>query len=99
MIFSRSKEPERVEQRRPCEVDGSKAWYHGLIHCDQALLKAGAYEGQPDAYAACHREFRVTGKVPMYCDVVIVRRTYAMVEYLDGSVSKVDPEKVHFIDV
>lgn len=99
MIFSRSKEPERVEQRRPCEVDGSKAWYHGLVHSDQAILKADAYWDQPDNYAACHREFRASGRIPMYCDIVVVRKSYAMVEYLDGSVEKVDPEQVHFIDV
>lgn len=87
------------DRRRPCEVDGSKAWYHGLVHADQAILKADAYEGQADAYAACHREFNVSGKIPMYCDVVVTRKTYAMVEYLDGSVAKVDPEQVHFIDV
>ncbi len=85
--------------RRPCEVDGSKAWYHGLVQADQALLKADNYNGQPGAFAACHREYSATGRIPMYCDVVIVRRTFAMIEYLDGSVSKVDPEKVHFIDV
>ena len=99
MIFRRSKEPERVEHRRPCEVDGSKAWYHGLIHCDQAILKADADTDQPDNYAACQRQFRASGQIPMYCDVVVVRRTYAMIEYLDGSVTKVDPEEVQFIDV
>lgn len=87
------------DRRRPCEVDGSKAWYHGLVHCDRAILKADAYEGQGDLYAACHREFNVSGRIPMYCDVVVVRQTYAMIEYLDGSVTKVDPEQVHFIDV
>ena len=87
------------DRRRPCEVDGSKAWYHGLVHNDQAILRAQAYEGQADVYAACHREFNVSGRIPMYCDVVVVRQTYAMIEYLDGSVAKVDPEQVRCIDV
>ena len=103
MIFRRYKADKVTEQqndgRRPCEVSGSKAWYHGLVNCDQVILKAKAYEGKPNAYAACHREFSATGRIPMHCDVEIVRRTYAWIEYLDGSVAKVDPERVQFIDV
>lgn len=93
MIFKKGGIIDKPEdRRRACEVDGSKAWYHGLVHCDRAILKA-------DAYAACHREFNASGRIPMYCDVVVERRTYAMVEYLDGSVAKVDPEQVRFTDV
>lgn len=101
MIFPRNRAVEREvnDGRRPCEVDGSKAWYHGLVQADQAMLKADAYVGKPGAFTACHREFSATGRIPMYCDLVVVRRTFAMVEYLDGTVSKVDPEKVRFIDV
>ncbi len=100
MIFRKDCLVDRPEdRRRACEVDGSKAWYHGLVHCDKAILKADAYEGHADAYAKCHREFNASGRIPMYCDLVVVRQTYAMVEYLDGSVAKVDPEQVHFIDV
>lgn len=98
MIFPRSKEPERVEHRRPCEVDGSKAWYHGLIHCDRTLAQADGILRPQDRQSL---ELAITHGlvIPAECRVYVERRTYAMVEYLDGSVAKVDPEQVHFIDV
>lgn len=98
MIFSRSKAPERVEHRRPCEVDGSKAWYHGLVNSDRACLKISGMV-KPADYAKAHQRFRLLGEAPPNSEIHILQQTYAMVEYLDGSVSKVDPEKVHFTDV
>lgn len=98
MIFSRNREPERVEHRRPCEVDGSKAWYHGLVNSDRAYLKVGGIP-KPADYAKAHQRFRLFDEAPLDSEIHILRQTYAMVEYLDGSVSKVDPEKVHFTDV
>ena len=98
MIFARSKEPERVEHRRPCEVDGSKAWYHGLVHCDRTVVRVDGILSS-DQYAAIERMLQQRQVLPCNCQMHVERRTYAMVEYLDGSVAKVDPEQVHFIDV
>lgn len=98
MIFSRSKEPERVEQRRPCEVDGSKAWYHGLVHCDRTVVRV---DGKLSSIQSSIIERKIQRQQVFSndCQMHVERRTYAMVEYLDGSVAKVDPEQVHFIDV
>ena len=98
MAFWKTDEPERVEHRRPCEVDGSKAWYHGLIQSDQTYLKIGGNLTYA-AHVSARKHFKLTGEVPPTGELQIARHTYAMVEYLDGSVAKVDPEKVRFTDV
>ena len=98
MIFPRSKEPERVDHRRPCEVDGSKAWYHGLIHCDRTVVRVEGILAS-DEYARIERAIQHKQVYPGNCQMHVERRTYAMIEYLDGSVTKVDPEEVQFIDV
>ncbi len=98
MIFSRGKEPERVDSRRPCEVDGSKAWYHGLVHCDRTVVRMDGIFPE-DKRVEIERAIQHRQVFPSNWHTHVERRTYAMVEYLDGSVSKVDPEKVHFIDV
>ena len=52
-----------------------------------------------DRYAELKRALQYKHVFPTNCQMHVERRTYAMVEYLDGSVSKVDPEKVQFIDI
>jgi hypothetical protein len=44
------------------------------------------------------RRFEKDGFVPTGCSVEIVRKTLALVEYPDGSVGKVDPSLVTFLD-
>ena len=98
MIFPRSKEPERVEHRRPCEVDGSKAWYHGLIRADVRIVQPSSNMTHRDA-KMLERAMNYRTAIPADCRVFVEHHTYAMVEYLDGSVAKVDPEQVRFTDV
>ena len=98
MLFWKNEEPERVEHRRPCEVDGSKAWYHGLIHCDRTVALRGGciFSGRS---IELDRYFNSKTKAFEVSQMFVERQTFAMVEYLDGSVAKVDPEKVRFTDV
>ena len=44
------------------------------------------------------RRFRENGVVPVGCSAEITRHSFALVEYPDGSVGKVDPALVHFLD-
>lgn len=98
MIFRKNAKPERVDHRRPCEVDGSKAWYHGLVHCDRTVVRM---DGRLSSIRSSiiERKLQHQQVFPGDCQMHVERRTYAMVEYLDGSVAKVDPEQVQFIDV
>ena len=98
MIFRKNAKPERVDHRRPCEVDGSKAWHHGLVHCDRTVVRMDGIFSS-DKYAELERAMQSRQVFPSNCQMHVERRTYAMVEYLDGSVEKVDPEQVQFIDV
>lgn len=98
MIFQSIKKPERVDHRRPCEVNGSKAWYHGLVHSDKTIVQAGSNLSGTER-VNIERAVKMGLIIPSEHRLCVVRQTFAMIEYLDGSVSKVDPEKVHFIDV
>lgn len=99
MIFRKGGLIDKPEdRRRPCEVDGSKAWYHGLIHCDRTVVRMDGIFSS-DKYAELEWAMQSRQVFPGNCHVHVERRTYAMVEYLDGSVAKVDPEQVYFIDV
>lgn len=99
MIFRKGGSIDKPEdRRRPCEVDGSKAWYHGLIHCDRTMVRVEGQHTRKE-YEEFVRAVQLGYVLPACCQMHVERRTYAMIEYLDGSVAKVDPEQVHFIDV
>ena len=98
MIFKKCGTNKPEDRRRPCEVDGSKAWYHGLVHADRTVVRVGGILSSA-GYAEFDRQIQHQRVFPSNCQMHVERRTYAMVEYLDGSVSKVDPEKVHFTDI
>lgn len=99
MIFRKSEPVDRHEdRRRPCEVDGCKGWYHGLIHNDRIVVQPRGCMS-PSRVAQYVRDIRSRGLIHPDLGAYQERHTYAMIEYLDGSVTKVDPEKVQFTDV
>lgn len=82
---------------RPCEVDGTPAFFHRWVDEDRVLLHTCSFA--PDQH---HRarldEFKRDGLVYPDCRTEAVRHTFALVEYDDGTVGKVEPEKVKFTD-
>lgn len=82
---------------RPCEVDGKPAVFHRWVDEDQALLKVNAFTSPEEQASLAHR-FRDSCVVPSMCSTEVLRRTFALVEYPDGSVGKVKPELVTFLD-
>lgn len=81
---------------RPCEVDGEPALFHRWIDEDLAMLKVNCFVTQNERDAIV-RGFRADGFCPAGCSVEVVRHTFALVEYLDGTVHKVTPEEVRFM--
>lgn len=84
-------------QARPCEVDGVPALFHRWIEEDRALLKIDRF-CNPGEANAIYRDFRAEGLVPAGCRVNIVRETFALVEYRDGTIDKVKPEQIRFTE-
>lgn len=82
---------------RPCEVDGVPALFHRWIEEDRALLNTGAFVS-PEHFRDITRAFRVDRVVPPGCSVDVLRETFALVEYRDGTIGKVKPELVRFLD-
>jgi hypothetical protein len=82
---------------RPCEVDGKPAFFHRWVEEEKALLKINAFTS-PQELDILVRRFRSDSVLPMGTSTEIVRNTFALVEYADGTVGRVEPEKVKFRD-
>jgi hypothetical protein len=82
---------------RPCEVDGKPALFHRFADEDQALLRVNVFCLE-DEMRQLRRNMDQRGIIPSGCSSEVVRRTYALVEYQDGSIGKVAPELVQFTD-
>lgn len=82
---------------RPCEVDGQACLFHRFVDEDRALLKINCFTREEEQ-TYIRRRFDLSGVVPGGCSTEVIRVTYALVEYPDGSLGKVDPTKVCFTD-
>lgn len=89
-------EPQAV--MRPCLVDSDPAVFHRYVEADQALLRINVF-CKPAEQAALVRRFRDEGVYDQTsCSVEVVRNVAALVEYPDGSMGRVDPVKLTFLD-
>lgn len=85
-------------QNRPCEVDGRPALFHRWVEEDRALLRINAFT-TPEEQQKLVYKFRDGGLVSPGCSTEVIRETFALVEYRDGTIAKVKPELVRFVDV
>lgn len=95
-IYRRPSPPPPPLYRRPCKVDGKPAIFHGWAADDRAILRVNVIVPHDECVRLVetfHTEHVATNS----CSVEVVRKTSALVEYRDGSVSLVEPEKVQFI--
>ena len=83
--------------RRFCEVEGRPAFFHRWVEEEKALLKINVFTS-PQEQDILVRRFRSEAVLPMGTSAEIVRNTFALVEYADGTVGKVEPEKLKFRD-
>lgn len=82
---------------RPCLVDDKPATFHRWVEEDKALLKLD-YFVKPDDRGKILRDYYETGVVDAASHIEKLRVTFALVEYPDGSVGKVKPELITFLD-
>ena len=83
-------------QSRPCEVDGRPALFHRWVEEDKALLRINCYT-TPEEQQKLVYKFRQGGLIDPGCSTEVLRETFALVEYRDGTVAKVKPELVRFV--
>lgn len=89
--------PPPFERLRPCEIDGKTCVFHGWIAEDKALLKINAFMTLSEMGHVVQK-FRDDGVIAPGCSTEIVHGVFALVEYPDGSVGKVDPSLVTFLN-
>ncbi len=82
---------------RPCLVEDKPALFHRWVDEDRAILKCNAMV-KPERQAQLLSAFREEAILPGYCSVDMLHAVLALVEYPDGSVGKVDPKLVQFLD-
>lgn len=82
---------------RLCLADGKPATFHRWIDEDQALLQINAMV-RPETRKEIILKFQEDGVVGPSTSIEKVRVCFALVEYPDGSVGKVKPELIQFLD-
>lgn len=85
------------KHERPCLADGKPAIFHRWADEDKALLKINAFM-RPEDQQKHARRFHEEGVLDNCCSTEILRVTFALVEYPDGSVGRVKPELIQFLD-
>lgn len=83
---------------RRCEVDGQTGcWFHRFIEEDEVLLKANIYI-KPEVLAQEARRILERGVTDPTYTVEKIRKFHALVEFPDGSLGRVKPDLVTFLD-
>ena len=82
---------------RPCLADDKPATFHRWVEEETALLKIGCYI-RPEDQLPIVRRFREERVIDGSANVEKLRTCFALVEYPDGSVGKVKPELIQFLD-
>lgn len=81
---------------RPCEVDGAPALFHRWIEEDRLVLNVDVLIPYGEQ-VAMRRRFFSDGVASPGCHPEVIRETFALVEYQDGTIGKVKPEAVRFL--
>lgn len=82
---------------RPCEVNGKPAIFHRWVENDRVIIQINSLCRPGEVKEYIHR-YRSECVIPPTCSSDVLRETFALVEYDDGSVCKVEPERVKFTD-
>ncbi len=86
---------------RPCEVLGVKALFHRYIEDTKILIKSQVVTPariDTEMGQRCLKMIREDSIIPRGFDIEKLSNTLALVEFEDGTVQKVDPTVVKFLD-
>lgn len=81
---------------RPCEVDGRPALFHRWVEADRAILRVDTLCRRAEMMEMGHL-FHTAGIVAPQCSTEVIRETFALVEYRDGTIARVRPETIRFV--
>ena len=81
----------------PCIVNGVRCRFHRFVDNDCVMVRVNAFVSD-DELDKMRKKFRSDLVMPEGgTDPKILRKTWALVEYPDGSLRRVDPEEVRFV--
>ena len=82
---------------RPCMANGVIALFHKWITDEKAVLVFNSMipYGTKELYA---KKFYKNGVIPNGCEIKKITRNLALVEFEDGTVERIDPEDIEFLD-
>ena len=87
----------RLEQLRPCEVCGQRCYFHRFIEEERGILQINAFM-KPETIEKVRRMYEEDGVMSNCCTLEKIRHAWALVEFPDGQLKKVEPEAVKFLD-
>ena len=83
---------------RPCEVCGEPAVFLRWCEVETGILQFNAFF-KPEYQERLRRVYCQTNTVPHGCSLEKLTDVVALVEWSDGTVSRVNPESIKFLDV
>lgn len=89
--------PRPLYPLRPCLADDKPATFHRWVEEESALLQIDACISLREQQKIVHR-FREENVLDPFSKIEKLRTCFALVEYADGSVGRVKPELIQFLD-
>lgn len=90
-------QPIKEIEYRHCTVDGKKALFHMWAETENVLLKVNALL-PTNTIRALKKEYETNGYITNGFDTEKIKSIQAIVEYEDGTVDMVAPNKIVFCD-
>lgn len=90
----------KVENLRQCYANNRKALFHKWIDIDEVLVKLNGCV-RPNDLRKINENIDTIITNNVYSsnfNTEVIKRTYAIVEYEDGTIDYVDPKSIRFID-
>lgn len=78
---------------RACRVNGKKALFHRWVEKETPIIQFNCFLDRGDINRAVNERIYPPGT-----KITSQRNTYAIIEYMDGTVAEVLPEEIQFIN-
>ena len=84
----------KYKKLRVCRVNGKKAFFHKWVEKETPIIHLDYSRSNKEIHIAAMGQFYL----PPGAKVTSQRQTLAIIEYMDGTVAEVLPEKIQFIN-
>lgn len=82
---------------RPCEVDGELCAFHALGQRETCYLQINFLVTEAQKVRLLE-DFRTCYYAPPGCDIKVAKEVFALVEFADGRIKEVAPDRVRLLD-